>query len=166
MIESIEIGYIRSFGEVQCLSLALPDKTRGSGYNLIVGKNNAGKSTIVKVLRDLISNQNVLTVGMESRHDPKRPHLTVRWRTGNETENLSFAPTETGGLFTKSGPYQKAEPLFRYVPSRRPFHAEFSSLSGISPIDCERNDFFNRRSNVGYFDSQCRVVSSILNRSR
>src|SRR5581483_10545839 len=93
----------------------------------------------------------------EARHDPKRPHLAVRWKAGDETKILSFAPTDTGGLFAKTGPYLEAEPLFRYVPSRRPFQAEFSSLSGMSPIDYERNDFFNRRSNVGYFDSQFAV---------
>ena len=43
MLESIRIGQIRSYFETQQLSFALPNGARGSGYNVLVGKNNTGK---------------------------------------------------------------------------------------------------------------------------
>ena len=55
MIRSVTLGYIRSFRRPQTLNLSLPDSTVGSGYNLLVGKNNSGKSTVLKTVRDLVS---------------------------------------------------------------------------------------------------------------
>jgi energy-coupling factor transporter ATP-binding protein EcfA2 len=158
MLKEIEIGYIRSFSEPQTLSLTIPDGKRGSGYNVVVGKNNSGKSTLIKLLRDLISQNSNLTIGQEARHDPNRPHLVVRWSTKSGLEVLSFDMTETGGLFKKTGSFGLVEPKFRYIPSRRPFTSEFNAMSSMAPVDYDRNDFFNRRSNLTYYDSMLSTV--------
>jgi ABC-type cobalamin/Fe3+-siderophores transport system ATPase subunit len=152
MIETVEIGYIRSFFTPQTFSLARPNGNDGSGYNVIVGKNNTGKSTLLKLLRDLMSQRQIMTIGQEARHDPHPPRLTVRWRSGDNTQMLGFDATTTGGHFQKTGNVRVAEEKFRYVPSRRPFLSEYTSNVSTA-LDYERMDFDNRRLNIGYYDN-------------
>jgi hypothetical protein len=153
MIETIEIGYIRSFFKPQCLSLACPNGSRSTGYNVIVGKNNTGKSTLIKLVRDLVSRDEMMTIGQEARYDSDQPRLSVGWRFGDTTEILSFAATATGGHFKKTGRrVEIAERTFRYVPSRRPFASEYTS-NVSSALDYERMDFSNRRLNLAYYDN-------------
>jgi predicted ATP-dependent endonuclease of OLD family len=151
MIETIEIGYIRSFFTPQTLSLARPDGKDGSGYNIIVGKNNTGKSTLFRLLRELISPHQIMTIGLEARHDPHPPSLSVKWRSGDTTQTLSFDATRTGGHFQKTGNILIAEEKLRYVPSRRPFISEYTS-SIATALDYERADFNSRRVNLAHYD--------------
>src|SRR5262249_7230942 len=165
MIETIEIGYIRSFFTPQTLSLGRPNGKDGSGYNAIVGKNNTGKSTLIKLLRDLISQPQIMTIGQEARHDPYPPCLSVKWRSGDTTETLSFDATRTGGHFQKTGKIAIAEEKLRYVPSRRPFASEYTANFSTA-LDYERFDFSNRRVNVTYYDdalaaSLAKVISDL-----
>jgi uncharacterized protein YhaN len=50
-IDWIEISGLRGFGGPQRLRLATPTHQPGSGITILVGPNNAGKSTIVEAFR-------------------------------------------------------------------------------------------------------------------
>lgn len=51
MLKSLEIHGLRGFATRQTLSFAVPNGQPGSGLTVIVGANNAGKSTAVEALR-------------------------------------------------------------------------------------------------------------------
>jgi ABC-type cobalamin/Fe3+-siderophores transport system ATPase subunit len=173
MIATIEIGYTRSYFEPQQLEFTLPDGERGSGYNVLVGKNNSGKSTLLKLIRDLTINQPRLTVAQEARHDPARPILSLEWilldEKGKRTINpISIDTSGTGGLFTKSGHATIRQQDFRYVPSRRPFASDFNASASIDLSSYEQNDFVIRRTNLGHVDANlANLIASLpLNSDR
>lgn len=51
MLTSLEICGLRGFATNQTLSIAVPNGAPGSGLTVIVGANNAGKSTAIEALR-------------------------------------------------------------------------------------------------------------------
>jgi ABC-type cobalamin/Fe3+-siderophores transport system ATPase subunit len=154
LIETIEIGHVRSFFSPQKVSLAQPNGERGSGLNIFVGKNNSGKSTVLKLLRDLISYQPTMTIGSEARHDDAPPTLSVIWKNSESNETIEIDRRKSGGLFQKKGNISHAEQFLRYVPSRRSFASEFNSTSVMAGLDYERNDYINRRNSASHFDTQ------------
>jgi predicted ATPase len=129
LINDVEIGFIRSFRVPQSLEFATPNGKPGSGYNIIVGKNNSGKSTLLKTMRDLASQLDYITIGQEARVDPNRPTLTMGVSINEKSEKLGIKASTTGGFFAKTGPFTAAGDVVRYVPSRRPF-------SGSSETRC------------------------------
>lgn len=57
MLTSLEITGLRGFASKQTLTFSLPNKTPGSGLTVIVGANNAGKSTAIEALRAVAQRQ-------------------------------------------------------------------------------------------------------------
>ena len=53
MFEKIELVGFRGFASSQTLKIAQPNNKYGSGLTILVGENNAGKSTIVEAFRAL-----------------------------------------------------------------------------------------------------------------
>lgn len=52
MIKELSIHGLRGFGQKQTIQFSVPDGTQaGSGLNVIVGANNAGKTTIIEAIR-------------------------------------------------------------------------------------------------------------------
>lgn len=161
MLAKFEIGYIRSFAGPQVISFGFPNGLNGSGYNLIVGKNNSGKSTLIKFIRDVLSRSDTITVGQEARHDPIRPKLNLTWQFDKKQERIGINPGKSGSLLSKRGNYGTAASRLTYIPSRRPFAAEFHASNQINPRDYEHNDYVNRRNQRAYYDN---VLSASLAR--
>lgn len=57
MLTSLEITGLRGFASKQSLTFALPTGLPGSGLTVIVGANNAGKSTVIEALRAVAQRQ-------------------------------------------------------------------------------------------------------------
>jgi hypothetical protein len=153
LLASVEIGHIKSFSEPQKLDFARPDGTRGSGYNVIVGANNSGKSTIATLVRQLFSYEDTITIGKEARYDPVRPILNLIWDSAGHLVPLGVNQTAQGALYRKEGDPGQFRTRFRFVPSRRPFTSTYNA-GGMSPTDYEVNELQNRQGNPGYFDGQ------------
>lgn len=56
-LTSISICGLRGFGTKQKLRLAVPNGTLGSGLTMLIGPNNAGKSTVLEALRAFSSEE-------------------------------------------------------------------------------------------------------------
>lgn len=168
MLQQLEIGFLKSFREPQLLQFALPTGEPGSGYNLLVGKNNSGKSTVAKLLRDFLSSVQTLAIGQEARYHCNEPLFRLKW-----FENGGPKPTEiemhlvrigkVGGHFTRSIDQNQYASRVRYVPPRRPFSSEFQSAQVLDADSYEMNDYFNRRTSHHYFDSMLAgLVASLM----
>lgn len=172
MLTKLEIGYVRSFLATQTISLAIPNGTNGSGYNVVVGKNNSGKSTVVKFIRELLSNVETLTISSEARHEPNRPHLALEWTRDAETLRTEIDTRGTGGYFQKrGGDFRNLATRVKYIPSRRAFASEFQSTNQLNPWDYEHQDYTNRRNNISYVDnalaaSLAQVIAEPVHRER
>ncbi len=58
MLKYLHIHGLRGFQKKQSLKFAVANGDRGSGYNVIVGGNNSGKSTISEAIRSLVVHPN------------------------------------------------------------------------------------------------------------
>lgn len=154
VISSIRFGYIKSFSVPQNVLLSIPDGKLGSGYNVIVGANNSGKSTLVTAVRNLLSQGESVTIGQEARHSGESPIADVLWEDSEGTERIAINPNLDGAIFQKSGNRQRIQKKFRFVPSRRPFGSEYNTHGIMTAVDYEQNEFVNRLSNQSYFDGQ------------
>jgi predicted ATP-dependent endonuclease of OLD family len=153
VISSIRFGYFKSFSAPQTIDLSRPNGRIGSGYNVIVGQNNSGKSTIMTAARYLLSQDGSVTIGQEARHEPNKPTIEVVWQDDGGSETIAIDPNVDGAIFQKTGGRDRAYGKFRFVPSRRPFGSEYGTHN-LSATDYETNEFTNRLSNQSYFDAQ------------
>jgi predicted ATP-dependent endonuclease of OLD family len=153
VISTIRFGYIKSFAAPQTIRLGKPDDVLGSGYNVIVGANNSGKTTIINTIRDLLSRGGNLTIGQEARHHSDKPVVEVVWEDVDGVERVTIDPNIDGAIFPKVGNRERAFAKLRFVPSRRPFASEYGTHI-LSVQDYEHGEFDNRRGNPSYFDSQ------------
>ena len=99
MISSIRFGYFKSFSEPQTITLNRPNGEIGSGYNVIVGENNTGKSTIITAARYLLSPDASVTIGQEARHEPKKPIIEIVWDDSEGVERIAIDPNVDGAIF-------------------------------------------------------------------
>ncbi|WP_036047782.1 AAA family ATPase [Bradyrhizobium sp. Tv2a-2] len=151
MITSISIGYIKSFAKPQSIELARPNGERGSGYNVIVGQNNTGKSTLITMTRLLLSNDDRITIGQEARREPQKPVLEITWQNETTEEQVWINNNVEGAIFQKSGNRHKLRGKTRFVPSRRPFGSDYN-VSPLRVSEYEANELSARLSNPAYFD--------------
>jgi len=86
-IITLEIEGYRGFATRQSIQLAVPDGKEGSGLTVIVGPNNAGKSTIVEALRMFGTNQAPSFMeGKRNKTSGDRVRLRVTHRDGRSQE--------------------------------------------------------------------------------
>jgi energy-coupling factor transporter ATP-binding protein EcfA2 len=140
-------------GPALTITLSRPNGEVGSGYNVIVGENNTGKSTVVTTARYLLSQDASVTIGKEARHAPEKPIIEIVWEDSEGPEHIAIDPNVDGAIFQKTGNRSRAQGKFRFVPSRRPFGSEYNT-QGLSATDYESNEFINRLANQSYFDGQ------------
>jgi predicted ATPase len=126
-IDSLEIHGYRGFAKPGTVHFAIPNETRGSGLTVIVGPNNAGKSTVVESLQ---------AISRPSRQPPSfnedkrnmlagdRVSLILRNSEG-ETKKLVSLPQ--GGSETRlySEHIEPKQSRIFVLPSRRTFNPYF-----------------------------------------
>lgn len=171
-LKSISVFGLRGFATRQSLALAQPNGEAGSGLTVLVGPNNAGKSTVVEALRAFSATEpQSFTEGKRNRIAGDRVQLTVEHEDGTLTELRTVA---TGGSETEWHPsYQPAQILA--LPSRRHFNPYFSrstlqrdqyarhvagSTSRGAPLEGFSYRLFEIQHNRGGFDA---VLSKVLN---
>ena len=154
MLRSIRIGHIKSFSEPQTLALSEANGKLGSGYNVLVGANNSGKSTIVSLVRQLLAPDAMLTIGREMRREPEKPVIEAVWIHPNgDIAEVGIDTSAQGGIFRKTGNHNGLHGCFRFVPSRRPFASDYQ-VGGMSPSDYEYAELLGRLGSAAYFDGQ------------
>lgn len=125
-LERLEVTGLRGFAKTECLELAIPNGEFGSGITVLVGPNNAGKSTIVEAFAILSRSDpqdghygSSIPRGKRNERAGSKVHLRVV-RQGDKASELKTiaaggALTET--LWGSVGAF--------VVPSRRIFHPFF-----------------------------------------
>ena len=153
VITSIRMGNIKSFFAPQSITMSRANGSQGSGYNVIVGENNTGKSTILTMARYLLSGSESMTIGREARHDTNKPVLEVVWEDAEGSDRISIDTDTDGAIFRKIGNRSRINGNFRFVPSRRPFGSDFAPHI-LDFKNYESTEFDNRIANQAHFDNQ------------
>jgi hypothetical protein len=99
-VKSISVAGFRGYNEEQTLSLAIPSGEPGSGLTIVVGANNAGKSTVwesfdavARKLRHDVS----FSEGRRNRARPEGIEISVTWVDGSQyvVRSQSASTSET-----------------------------------------------------------------------
>lgn len=128
-IRAIEITGLRGFAEPERLQLALPTGEYGSGITVLVGPNNAGKSTIIEAFRALTPTSRVsFTEGKRNKRAGDRVRIQAELETG---EIHTLRTVDAGGSETVWEPNRPGGGMTLYVlPSRRMFNPYFGHATG------------------------------------
>jgi len=146
MIKSVSILGLRGFATKQTLELAIPNGQPGSGLTIVVGANNAGKSTTIEALRALgVAQDMSFTAGKRNHKAGDRIELSLT-ATNDETAALkSVAP---GSSETERGGAHRGKAKILAIPSRRAFAPYFGKSE------------YNRDAYRGHNPSQARPLTS------
>lgn len=125
LIKSLKIHGYRGFSVSRKIDFAIPNGDRGSGLSILVGPNNAGKSSIVEAL-NIIARTAKKSISEGKRNQQAGDRVSfVLTNTNGEEKELKSVPE--GGSETK-WENQQIEPSggrISVLPSRRLFEAYF-----------------------------------------
>jgi predicted ATPase len=139
-VRSIEISGLRGFAEPQRLDLALPNGKPGSGITIILGPNNAGKSTIIEAFRAMAnSSPPSLTEGQRNRETGERVTIRIENTAGESKELRTVEPRGAQTILeAPSGVYPNWDNLY-VLPARRAFNPSFHKAGYTSRLDYLRD---------------------------
>lgn len=129
-IKDISIEGFRGFGAKGTMELAVPNNESGSGLTIIVGPNNAGKSTIIEAFHVLSKRKNPSLA--ESKRNKLANELVSIQITNINGEKKGIRTVPVGGSETEAinkDLQPKPEEIFVLL-SRRAFKPFFRSGPG------------------------------------
>ncbi len=132
-LKNLEIHGYRGFAEAEIVNFALPNNELGSGLTIIVGPNNAGKSTIIEALH-AISRPPYTPPSFTEGKRNKRAGDRVRLRVQNSEGQYKELATVPGGGSETQWDSPHIEPLHSQIfvlPSRRSFNPYFGKTGNF-----------------------------------
>jgi predicted ATP-dependent endonuclease of OLD family len=121
----IDILGLRGFSTNQRLELAIPNGKVGSGLTIVVGQNNAGKSTITEAFAAVAGPPRRFSEGKRNKAGGNKVSITLTFSSGYQR---SLNSVQSGGSETRLTHYpQNAERHIMVLPSRRFFNTSFSA---------------------------------------
>jgi predicted ATP-dependent endonuclease of OLD family len=134
MINDLTIGYYRAYGASQTFEFARCGEDQ-LGLTLLVGQNNAGKSTPLNLLREIFSQESDIVFDLQSRHYEGHPP-ELRLGMHRDGESITINCVQQDKAFYRKAvddlpPSQsdaKRNSLRRhikYIPSRRSWSDRF-----------------------------------------
>jgi len=118
MLKRLSIEHFKGFYDRQTVDFAIPDQENGgSGLTLIVGPNNAGKTTIIESL--LFNTEKRLKES--ERHPDRSPTIEI---TNTKDQAASFTNVNNGSLICNVGIDHGL--VFELIPSRRFWENQFN----------------------------------------
>jgi predicted ATPase len=145
VLTKIEVKGLRGFATTQTLQFAQPNGTLGSGLTVIVGSNNAGKSTVLEGLRAVAQKQEVsLTHGRRNHDAGDEVAITLFGSDGRSTTLSSIKPGTSETKRLEVGGGVPTEDLL-VLQARRTFEPYFSRNNGKRNIYVARIGFPPRR---------------------
>jgi predicted ATP-dependent endonuclease of OLD family len=154
LLKKLQIENYKGFGSRQQIEFAKPG-TIGSGFTILVGPNNGGKSTILKAIRHLVSADNVFVAGADDRR--VRP-IKLELTGTEETEfNIVVEGRGSAARLERTGTWKaNLDANLAYVPSRRPWTDKFHTQPAGSTARKmhETGVYNNLKQQEFYVDSQ------------
>lgn len=125
MLTSLEILGLRGFASKQTLTFAWPNGALGTGLTVLVGANNAGKSTVIEALRAISQRRNPsFTQGRRNQAAGDLVSIRAVGDGGKATTLCSIRPGSSETEFIKENDGVDLSKLL-VLPSRRVFSPYF-----------------------------------------
>lgn len=117
-VKQITINGYRGFRKEDTVQLAIPDGAPGSGLTVLTGANNAGKSSVIELVRALASRTQPEFV--ESQRNRKNAKVHVRYAFEDDTE-VELVSTAGGSASTtwSAGSNSPLRDRIYYIPAAR-----------------------------------------------
>ncbi len=96
MLKRIAINGLRGFGEERAINFSIPNDKEGSGLNIIVGPNNAGKTTIVEAIKFYNSNKDNISFSEGKRNVKNGCRVEITYEDGKGSVT-KVCTVEAGG---------------------------------------------------------------------
>lgn len=153
LLHSLTVENYKGFGSSQTIEFAEP--TKGSGLTVIVGPNNSGKSTILKTIRQLVSQDDVFVAGSDDRRS-----APLKIMLSGEVQGGAFTIVVNGrgsaARLKKAGRWDSrvGDDLI-YVPARRPWSDKFNAhpFGGNAKKEHDNGLYTNSRQQEFYVDA-------------
>lgn len=149
LLKSIEIANYRGFGTSQKVEFA--DPASGSGLTVLVGPNNSGKSTVLKTVRHLFSDDDVFVAGSDDRR-AEALKITLKGKTDTDFE-IAVRGRGSAARLKKEGKWAHGIGNdIIYVPARRPWNDRFHAQQfGDNPKKQHETGFYNNLRQQEYY---------------
>jgi predicted ATP-dependent endonuclease of OLD family len=130
-LKNLQIHGYRGFGEPEKINFAIPTGERGSGITVIVGPNNAGKSTIIESLKAISRPPNKPPSFTEGKRNKQAGDKVSFLIENSEGQQKKLATIEQGGSETSwtSPDIEPQHSRIFVLPSRRTFSPYFKKGS-------------------------------------
>jgi predicted ATP-dependent endonuclease of OLD family len=154
ILKSFTVENLKAFGAKQSAEFAQPSSgTSGSGLTVFVGPNNSGKSTILRALRSITSDDVTFTAGAEDRRRGLPVGFQLLGRGGDHQDfDISLESRIEAAHLKKVGWNTGIGKSLKFIPARRPWNDRFQPGGGLP--DHELVLFSNLRTNEFYVDSE------------
>lgn len=152
-ILTLTVANYRGIGAEQTFQFARPTGSNASGLTILVGPNNAGKSTVLKLLDGIYSNDDQFVVENEDRRAELVPSVSSSYLLNGEIKSVSVGQAGNSAYITKVGrPSGGAHCVF--IPARRPWRDRFSRQANFTWESFQSGIDSNRRNDEHYIDHQ------------
>lgn len=142
MFKSLHIHGLRGFAEEQSIQLAIPNGKPGSGLTVIVGSNNAGKSTAIEAFRALGQRQTPsFTQGRRNIAAGDSVNIRLVDDADHSVQLSSIHPGSSETVFKKDSELGDLSRRLLVLPSRRSFNPYFGKA------ETSRDDYM---ANIGF----------------
>lgn len=126
MYSTLKIHGLRGFAEQQELRFAVPTGEPGSGLTVLVGANNAGKSTAIEALRALAQRQTPsFTQGRRNIAAGDTVSISLETNAGYVASLKSIRAGTSETVFEKSAEMGELSQGLLVLPARRTFNPYF-----------------------------------------
>lgn len=127
MFKSLHIHGLRGFAQEQSLQLAVPTGEPGSGLTVLVGANNAGKSTAIEAIRALGQPQSPsFTQGRRNLAAGDTVDIRLVDEAGKTVRLRSIRPGSSETIVERDAEYEYISRHLLVLPARRAFNPYFS----------------------------------------
>jgi predicted ATP-dependent endonuclease of OLD family len=151
-IQNLRIANYRGIGAEQTFEFPAPNNVDGSGLTILVGPNNAGKSTVLRALDGIYSDDDQFIAETEDRRGDLFPSAQSAYSFGSQNGFVSIRQNGNSAYMMKENRVPGRHCVF--IPARRPWRDRFSRQGGYSWANFETNTVANRRNDEHWVDNQ------------
>lgn len=129
-ILSLNIANYRGIGDEQVFEFAEPTGKDASGLTILVGPNNAGKSTVLRALDGIYSSDEQFVAETEDRRGEIFPNASSTYFFNGQSGKISISQNGNSAYMAKESRVPGAHCVF--LPARRPWRDRFSRQPNYS----------------------------------
>lgn len=149
-ILSLNIANYRGIGAEHAFSFAEATGEDASGLTILVGPNNAGKSTVLKALDGIYSDDQQFVAETEDRRGELFPNVRSAYFFNGQNGTVSVRQNGNSAYMMKENRVPGSHCVF--IPARRPWRDRFTRQSNYSWASFQSGVVSNRKNDEFYVD--------------